>query len=803
MHTQTFPLVFALLCAACGSGTGDAGPVAVLGDTADVRTDRVSDAPEADAMEPDIDVSADSAPDPEPDSGDVERDPDVERDADARPDADAAPDVDANDDADTIDADVDADVESDPDAEPDGGPPVGIHTRPTNETCLAGPSETDLVELDLIGVFSGRSFEDPVVVAQEPDPATRWYVAEREGRIRWFDADASGSAIATFLNISRRVDAGAAGFVSFAFHPDYPRPWELYASYVTFEAGEEILRVSRFGVGFAGGEEDSEEILLSIPLPSADQTGGQLAFGRDGYLYIALGDGGGEGDEFENAQNRETLLGSLLRIDVDRTTDELPYAIPADNPFVGGEGADEIYAWGFRRPSGLSIDAETGAIWLTDVGEGRWDEINRVELGGNYGWPIYEGESCYLGDPLCDEFVAEPPALASEPLGGREIVGGFVYRGDGIPDLVGTYLYAENGSPTLWGMFRDPVTGEPLARPVIELDETIVGVFAGVAGEAHVTGLGGQIYRLDRVSSTAPVRFPDLLSETGCFRADDPSLPVDALIPFEPSAPFWSDGVDKRRWFAIPDGTQIGLTTRGDFEFPPGTVLAKDFRLDGELIETRLFVQHDDGVWAGFSYEWNEEGTDATLVPAGAIREFGDQTWLYPSNAECLECHTFGAGFSLGPETVQLNWEMEYPSGVVANQMDTLVHLELFSETPPEVDPLPNPYGDAPVIDRARAWLHTNCSGCHRPLGPEPLPLDFRSHVPDIGACNTPSRADFGIEDARIILPGEPDSSVLISRISRRGLGQMPPLGSYLTDDPGLELMREFVLSGYCESLEE
>ena len=167
-----------------------------------------------------------------------------------------------------------------------------------------------------------------------------------------------------------------------------------------------------------------------------------------------------------------------------------------------------------------------------------------------------------------------------------------------------------------------------------------------------------------------------------------------------------------------------------------------------------------------------------------------------------MQCHASAADRSLGPETIQLDWEITYPSGVTANQLDTLLHIGVLDERPRDIEPLPDPFGDADIISRGRAWLHTNCSGCHRPDGPEPAPMDFRWTVPDINACNVAARTSFGIPDARIILPGDPDNSVLITRISRRLLGQMPPLGSFMVDEQGVELMRAFVESDYCELYE-
>ena len=240
----------------------------------------------------------------------------------------------------------------------------------------------------------------------------------------------------------------------------------------------------------------------------------------------------------------------------------------------------------------------------------------------------------------------------------------------------------------------------------------------------------------------------------------------------------------------------------GDFALPNGSVLLKHFRLGGTLVETRLFMRHPDGAWAGYSYEWNAAQTDATLVVGGKVAQIGGQSWIFPSGNDCLSCHTAAAGFALGLETAELNHDLTYPStGRTANQIDTLDAIGLFDS--PQPDPVALPAltdpadAAAPLAERARAYLHTNCAQCHRPNGPTPSSMDLRypTALTDTQACDAPPQAgDLGLgQAARIVAPGDPDHSVLLERMSHRDANAMPPLGSNLVDDDGVALIRDWI----------
>jgi len=277
------------------------------------------------------------------------------------------------------------------------------------------------------------------------------------------------------------------------------------------------------------------------------------------------------------------------------------------------------------------------------------------------------------------------------------------------------------------------------------------------------------------------------------------------MIPYDVVLPFWSDNAVKERWFAIPDDTTIHVNDELDWEFPIGTVLMKSFRLAGKLIETRLFIRHDDGGWGGYSFEWNDQETDAFLLPDGKTKQIQGQTWTFPSRGDCLTCHTPAAGDVLGLETLQMNRPMTYPStGLTANQLATFEHIGLFSEALPAAPadlPLLTPPGDAgqPLEERARSYLHANCSHCHRPGNPIDVSINLLYDTPldDRNICNVnPAAGDLGVSGARILLPGDPARSILSLRMHSLGSDRMPPIGRNIVDSTGTSLIDQWIQAG-------
>ena len=314
-------------------------------------------------------------------------------------------------------------------------------------------------QIRIVEAFPNLTFDSPVDIQAPGDG--RIFVVEQRGRIKAFENDTAASTSNLFLDIEDMVRSGGErGLLGLAFHPDYEENGFFFVDY-TIEAPNLETRISRFKVNANNPEEadpESELIILEVDQPFSNHNGGQVAFGPDGYLYISFGDGGSSGDPQNNGQNLSTFLGSIVRIDVDNPSDGKNYSIPDDNPFVdNSEGyLEEIYTYGLRNAWRFSFDSETGELWTGDVGQNKWEEIDIIESGKNYGWNIMEGFHCY-NSSNCDTSGLVLPVWEyghDEP-GGYSITGGFVYRGKSVPSLKGKYIYADFVSGSIWALSRN------------------------------------------------------------------------------------------------------------------------------------------------------------------------------------------------------------------------------------------------------------------------------------------------------------------------------------------------------------
>ncbi len=685
------------------------------------------------------------------------------------------------------------------DAGADSGPtfvdaPFGLDSRPSNTSCLAGARPPRDAAVTLERAFANLSFEAPLWLEQEPG-GDRWFVIEQAGVVRAFVGD-DAQDTQVVLDVRDRVESGGErGLLGLAFHPDWPREKTLFLSY-TGNDGSLRSYVSSFTSTDDGATFDpaSEKRLISERQPFGNHNGGQIAFGPDRMLYIAWGDGGSAGDPEGNGQDTSTLLGAMLRID---PLGGDPYAIPADNPFADGGGAAEIFAWGLRNPWRFSFDSATGEIWAGDVGQDRLEEVSVLELGGNYGWADKEGRDCFDANP-CENGPWIDPVYQYPHSEGQSITGGFVYRGDDIPSLAGRYVFGDFRSGRIWAL-RSDENGDAEAELLDESGLSIASFAQGPDGELYVIHYGGEIYaiRPGETAPDAPTGPAELLSQTGCMDPNDPWLPGPGLIAYEPAAPFWSDGAAKLRWMALPDGEVVTTGEDGDWQFPVGTVLVKSFERDGQRLETRLFMRHDDGSWAGYSYRWNDAGTEATLLRGGETRQLpGGDSWIYPSRAECMQCHTDAAGRSLGIENIQLDSAFEYvATGRRSNQLATMVEIGVV-ETSADQTALVDPFGEADLDDRARAYLHTNCASCHRQGVASRVDMNLKWGVA-LEDTNTvgvsPVTTTLGVEGAQRIAPGDAQRSMLWHRANRRDAQAMPPIGSAVVDEAGVSLIEEWI----------
>jgi len=705
-------------------------------------------------------------------------------------------------------------------AAPPPGAGSGLDARPANATCLAGDAPSTTVSFAVQRVFpSLPSFTQPIAMLQEPGNAARWYVAQKTGSVRVFDNNAAVTTTREFINVAARLNSDPnssndeRGLLGMAFHPNWPADPRAYLFYTGTDPTLGLVdRVSEFR-SLDGGNTlsaASELVLLNVDDPESNHNGGNIAFGPDGFLYIGIGDGGGGGDAhgtIGNGQLLTTLLGKMLRIDVAASTVAQPYAIPPTNPFAanarctGGTGAancPEIYAFGFRNPWRWSFDRGSGQLWLNDVGQGALEEVDLVTLGGNYGWRCFEGTNSFNTTCGSNPNPIPPVAQYGRSLG-FSTTGGVVYRGSAIPNLQGRYLFGDFGSGNLWQIPRDtPPTLTLAAGAALSTGLSIASFAQDTDGEVYIVHLGGTLHRI--VPGAGGGRtIPTELSATGCVNPAAPTQPASGLIPYAPNAPFFSDGAVKTRWLALPDGQRITIDAANDFQFPNGSVLVKNFALAGQLVETRLFMRHNDGNWAGYTYEWNGAQSDATRVIGGKTVTVNGQTWEFPSEAQCLQCHTNAAGRALGLEIGTLNGNFGYPTGRTANQLTTLNAIDTLTPaltlTPAQLPVIPDPAGAAPLGERARAYLHANCSYCHRPGGPTTVDLDFRytTTLANTQACDITPVNNLGIANARRIAPGAAARSVVVARVNRVGADAMPPLARHTIDTAGVQLLTTWI----------
>lgn len=323
------------------------------------------------------------------------------------------------------------------------------------------------------------SADEAVVVSQDDEMAYRISV--------------SGAFSPTvFGNLTSLVGGGGGeeGLLALAFPPGYPSDSRVYAYYTQGSPQPTVL--ARFEVVGGAMDVGSVEEILEIESPQSNHNGGQLHFGPDGYLYLSLGDGGGSGDPEETGQDNTDHLGSVLRLDVSGASG---YSVPGDNPFVGGPGADEVWAYGFRNPWRYSFDSETGELWLADVGQGEWEEVDRVVAGGNYGWDCFEGLEPYESAGCSGGTFIEPRVVYGHNLG-CSITGGYVYHGAMYPELAGRFIYADYCSGRIWAVN----TGDPSSPATLLIDTSHqIASFGELPnGEIVVVTFSDAIYRLAR-----------------------------------------------------------------------------------------------------------------------------------------------------------------------------------------------------------------------------------------------------------------------------------------------------------------
>jgi len=702
---------------------------------------------------------------------------------------------------------------------PAGPPNVGISERVAWTTSSIKGSPEPPLPYASERVFPSLKFTNCLDITAAPG-SDRLFVVEQAGKIFSFPNRFDVAEADLVVDLAHEI-SGVHQVYALAFHPNFVGNRYCYICYIKAASLEDGTHVARFYMA----DTDPPTIDLStettiITWLSGGHNGCCLKFGHDGYLYITTGDGSPPNppDSKRAGQDVSNLLSSILRIDVDHTDDGKNYRIPNDNPFVDLPNArGEIWAYGLRNPWRMSVDRKTGDLWVGDVGWELWETLHHVERGSNFGWAVTEGPASTNPEWPRGPTPIVPPKIAHPHSESSSITEGLTYYGSRLKELHGTHVYGDYDTGRFWG-FRYEHGNVVKHRELADTTHRIAGF-----GEDH----DGEMYFLDHPAGTIhqlirnPQQddsggFPRRLSETGLFSSVRKLIPEPGVISYSINAEPWADFAVAERQVAIPHELSI-TPSAPKWTFPQDSVLVKTLSLDMQQgdpttrrrIETQI-LYFDGSEWNPYTYRWNNDQTDATLVDtagaekvieivdAQAPKRIRKQMWRFAGRAECQRCHNSWSGPPLAFNTAQLNKDHNYGS-TPASQLDTYAHIQLIGNPVPADNrpQLTSPYEtSATVEDRARAYLHTNCAHCHRLHAggsvlshmPADLPLD-KTNMIDA----RPSQGTFGIHGARVIAPGDPFRSVLFYRVAKLGSGRMPRLASTEVDRTGVALIHDWV----------
>ncbi len=380
---------------------------------------------------------------------------------------------------------------------------------PSPSAPAQSPAPVSLPLLEVEAAFPNLSLDRMVHLTYAAESDGRLFVVLQPGRVVWIENRRDAAEAKTFMDIRDRVSnrGNEEGLLGLAFDPAYESNGYFYVYYSAANPRRSVI--SRFSVDpDAPGRADvsSEKQVMTVPQPYSNHNGGHIVFGPDGYLYVGLGDGGSANDPQGNGQDRTTLLGSILRIDVSTLDSEGRYSVPQDNPFAaeGGGVRPEIWAYGLRNPWRFNFDRETGELWAADVGQNAWEEVDVIERGRNYGWNVMEGMHCFSGgrsltsllrsgSEECDREGLELPVTEYGREDGCSITGGYVYRGSRLPSLAGAYVYGDFCSGKIWALRRKggSVTEQ---RLLVDSSLRLAAFGEDPAGELYMLSFDGGIY---------------------------------------------------------------------------------------------------------------------------------------------------------------------------------------------------------------------------------------------------------------------------------------------------------------------
>ncbi|MBI1372593.1 MAG: hypothetical protein GC159_07505 [Phycisphaera sp.] len=716
--------------------------------------------------------------------------------------------------------------------------PVGLDAIPAwDHSRLDGRGTTPAPYTALVA-FEKLNF-DTAAVNIEPWPNTnRLMVSELSGRVWTFDETDGVATRELLLELpdgpDTRGDQGLQLY-SVELHPKFPQVPQIFVAWNLNKPKPAANIISRFTVTSVDPPRvDPKSRVDLLRWESNGHNGCDLHFGpTDGMLYATSGDGEDPGDPGNIGQTTDNLLGSIIRIDVDHPDPGKAYGVPADNPFVGVAGIrPEVWAYGLRNPWRSAFHTPTGDLIVGDNGDESWELVRVVRRGTNHGWSAFEGSHPYrssnaLGGPVP---TLTPPIIEQPHSVARSAIGGPTYLGDKLAGLNGRQVYGDYVTGQVWAFAWD---GKAVTRHerIATTGVPIVAFGSGHHGDLYIGQLTGKLLRLEPAAPTKSAGpFPERLSETGLFASTAEHRVAPGVIPFDINAPAWADGAVRRRYMALSKMGEAKPQLHRSLQFPDGSAFMQTLMLPtpGDAakagtppklrrIETQVIHVYD-GVWRYYTYRWLDDQSDAVLVAeAGdnATFEVADtaatsgrrtQPWRFAGRSECATCHTQRTNFVLGLSPEQLHRNVDYTEigGRVGGQLHTLEKLGVFaqpvSKWKSEPTPMTNPYdAKAGLEQRARAYLYVNCTHCHREGGvggrAEFTTRYWRSLEEMRLVGVKPKVPMLTGADGMLVAPGDPDHSELFRRVSVRGAGQMPLLGSLRVDDEGIALLRRWIES--------
>jgi putative heme-binding domain-containing protein len=681
--------------------------------------------------------------------------------------------------------------------------------------------------------FPALTFAQPLDLSAAPG-SERLFLAEQGGKIFSF-LNRTDAASADLVVDLKKSNPNLTAVYAITFHPQFETNRKAYVCYIEGNDKPDGSAVSEFLVSATDPPTiDPKSERVVIRWWSGGHNGCSLKFGPDGFLYISTGDGGAPSppDPLMAGQDVSNLLSNILRIDVDHQANDLAYAIPPDNPFVGmPDVRPEIWAFGFRNPWRMSFDRVRGDLWVGDVGWQLWEMVYRVERGGNYGWPIMEGPQAALPESKRGPAPISPPTVSHPHSEAASITGGFVYHGSRLPELKDVYIYGDYQSGKVWGLKHDGqnVTWhKELAQTPVQL----VSFGEDNAGEIYLVDYqrSQQIYQLvPNPTDVQQVSFPTKLSETGLFTSVSQQTPSPGVREYSINAPQWADHTSSERWMAVPGTEPVKIESDAKWLFPDGTVLAKTVSLEmtkgdaGTLrrLETQI-LHRESGSWRPYSYAWNDDQTDAELVSAAGFDRtlkihdaaapdgVREQKYRFASRGECQMCHnpwvelkTTNLGIqSASPLAVSLRqWNLTSANDPSANQVTQLQQEGWLTGTVlASLDPsncFVDPYDNTKDLDtRVRSYLHVNCAHCHQPHagGSALIDLSYDVKLEETKLLNAkPAQGAFGISGAKLVTARDPFGSVLHYRMAKIGSGRMPRAGSEEVDERAVEMIYDWI----------